>query len=281
MRWYRALLRLYPQSFRAEYGDEMAAIFADARRTVAGWRPVAGALVRSRSRCRRERTGGPRRPAPAGPAGRHALAAASARVRHRRRPHRGAGHRRHHRDLRRCRPRADSAAAIPGARSPGEAVPGPDVPRLPEDGGRAAELPRLEAHQPLVRTAGGLHRAVRNARRDRRPGAPEWRRRDRGSLRHAGCAGGAGARADDGGRSRRRRAGARHQPSVVDDAVRRRVDGHRTIGSSRRHPARHRRRDAGALQLSIDGRPRTGRRCASLRVSSRIAPTGGSTASAA
>ena len=34
MRWYRALLRLYPQSFRAEYGDEMAAIFAERRRDV-------------------------------------------------------------------------------------------------------------------------------------------------------------------------------------------------------------------------------------------------------
>jgi hypothetical protein len=28
MSWYRALLRLYPLSFRAEYGGEMAAIFA-------------------------------------------------------------------------------------------------------------------------------------------------------------------------------------------------------------------------------------------------------------
>ena len=37
MRWYRALLRLYPQSFRAEYGDEMTAIFADRRRAVSGW----------------------------------------------------------------------------------------------------------------------------------------------------------------------------------------------------------------------------------------------------
>ena len=37
MRWYRALLRLYPQSFRAEYGDEMTAIFADRRRAARGW----------------------------------------------------------------------------------------------------------------------------------------------------------------------------------------------------------------------------------------------------
>ncbi|HVS13773.1 MAG TPA: ABC transporter permease [Thermoanaerobaculia bacterium] len=40
MRWYRALLRLYPASFRHEYGDEMTAIFR-ARRRVAG-----GALAR-------------------------------------------------------------------------------------------------------------------------------------------------------------------------------------------------------------------------------------------
>ena len=32
MRAYRRLLHLYPASFRLEYGDEMAAIFADSRR---------------------------------------------------------------------------------------------------------------------------------------------------------------------------------------------------------------------------------------------------------
>jgi predicted permease len=36
MRVYRALLRLYPGSFRAEYGDEMAAIFAARRREARG-----------------------------------------------------------------------------------------------------------------------------------------------------------------------------------------------------------------------------------------------------
>ena len=36
MRVYRALLRLYPSSFRAEYGDELAAIFADRRRRASG-----------------------------------------------------------------------------------------------------------------------------------------------------------------------------------------------------------------------------------------------------
>jgi predicted permease len=39
MRWYHALLRFYPQSFRAEYGDEMAAIFSERLRTAEGWRP--------------------------------------------------------------------------------------------------------------------------------------------------------------------------------------------------------------------------------------------------
>ena len=32
MRLYRALLRLYPASFRAEYGAEMCAVFARERR---------------------------------------------------------------------------------------------------------------------------------------------------------------------------------------------------------------------------------------------------------
>ena len=36
MRLYRALLHLYPASFRAEYGDEMAAIFAERRRDAGG-----------------------------------------------------------------------------------------------------------------------------------------------------------------------------------------------------------------------------------------------------
>ena len=36
MRFYRALLRLYPASFRAEYGEEMCAIFADRRRKASG-----------------------------------------------------------------------------------------------------------------------------------------------------------------------------------------------------------------------------------------------------
>ena len=33
---YRALLHLYPSSFRAEYGREMCAIFAEKRRDVSG-----------------------------------------------------------------------------------------------------------------------------------------------------------------------------------------------------------------------------------------------------
>ncbi|MBA3345306.1 MAG: hypothetical protein H0T44_08395 [Gemmatimonadales bacterium] len=36
MRLYRALLRLYPASFRAEYGGEMCAVFAERRRNASG-----------------------------------------------------------------------------------------------------------------------------------------------------------------------------------------------------------------------------------------------------
>ena len=36
MALYRALLRLYPASFRAEYGDEMCAVFARSRRDATG-----------------------------------------------------------------------------------------------------------------------------------------------------------------------------------------------------------------------------------------------------
>jgi len=38
MRAYRALLRLLPASFRAEYGGEMCAIFAERRRDARGAR---------------------------------------------------------------------------------------------------------------------------------------------------------------------------------------------------------------------------------------------------
>ncbi|MGE0463768.1 MAG: ABC transporter permease, partial [Vicinamibacterales bacterium] len=41
MSWYRAWLRLYPLSFRAEYGDEMAAIFAERWRAARGRRERA------------------------------------------------------------------------------------------------------------------------------------------------------------------------------------------------------------------------------------------------
>jgi hypothetical protein len=37
---YRALLRLYPASFRAEYGEEMCAIFARRRRDATGLLPT-------------------------------------------------------------------------------------------------------------------------------------------------------------------------------------------------------------------------------------------------
>ena len=43
MSFYRALLRLYPASFRAEYGREMCAIFAEKRRDASG--PLAIAAL--------------------------------------------------------------------------------------------------------------------------------------------------------------------------------------------------------------------------------------------
>ena len=43
MRFYRALLHLYPTSFRNEYGEEMAAIFAQRRRDSAN--ALSGAML--------------------------------------------------------------------------------------------------------------------------------------------------------------------------------------------------------------------------------------------
>jgi predicted permease len=56
MRLYRALLRLYPASFRAEYADEMCAIFADRRRDAGGratpalWASAVADVVSNASR---------------------------------------------------------------------------------------------------------------------------------------------------------------------------------------------------------------------------------------
>ena len=120
MRAYRALLHLYPASFRAEYGAEMCAIFARARRDASGVLGRAGSL-----------DGGARRRASERSAAHvdilrqdlqlhGAHAAALARL-HRHRD-RGGGprHRRHHRGLLDHRPRARAAAAVSRARSAGE-----------------------------------------------------------------------------------------------------------------------------------------------------------------
>ncbi len=45
IRVYRSLLRLYPAAFRAEFGDEMAAVFATAVREAAAEGPTAVAAV--------------------------------------------------------------------------------------------------------------------------------------------------------------------------------------------------------------------------------------------
>ena len=45
MNFYRLLLHLYPSSFRAEYGDEMSAIFALELRRASGLRGKMRALA--------------------------------------------------------------------------------------------------------------------------------------------------------------------------------------------------------------------------------------------
>ncbi len=42
MTFYRLLLHLYPSSYRAEYGDEMSAIFAQERRRTGGLAATCG-----------------------------------------------------------------------------------------------------------------------------------------------------------------------------------------------------------------------------------------------
>jgi len=50
--FYRLLLRLYPASFRSEYGAEMLAIFAATTAAAGGWMSRLGVALRAAGRAR-------------------------------------------------------------------------------------------------------------------------------------------------------------------------------------------------------------------------------------
>ena len=173
MVFYRALLRLYPKSFRAEYGAEMLKDFNRQWRDLSSGARV-GLLVRVFADTTANalgvhldilETGRPLRAAFARSyAGLHRHGDCCRRPRHRRDD-------RHVFDRRSC---DSAAAAVCRFRPPGQAHRKPHGARLPADRAVTAKLPRLEADADVVRE----HRSVQ-----RRLQEPGGERRTRAALR--------------------------------------------------------------------------------------------------
>ena len=190
MRLYRALLTLYPKSFRAEYGGEMAAVFDLRRRAASGWAErmrvwlaEAGDVLAGAAR-------GTRGPRPPGSALHDTRAVASAGLCGHRDPGHRARCRRQHRRLLRRGLRAGPSPAVSRLRPAGQAVGGGAG--LWAAGAVAAELPRLEGVELGLRRHGRLpsHRKQPGGRRRARPA--RGRRRHGRHPRHAPGAGRAG-----------------------------------------------------------------------------------------
>ena len=168
MRLYRLLMRLYPAAFRAEYGSELIAAFAARRRDASSlfarlmlWFDVLPDLivtaalshwdilrqdVRLAARSLRSAPGFTVTTILVAAIGIGANTAVFSVTDH---------------VLVRPLP-------FPDAERAGAGVGGPDVPRLPAGRSVARELARLEAPEPIVRDAGGLHRRVDEPDRLRR-----------------------------------------------------------------------------------------------------------------
>ena len=154
---YRALLYLYPKSFRAEYGDEMTAVFARELRSASGGgavlflaRTFFDTLVNA-ARVHGDITKQDLKYAL------RSLGRTPGFTDHRdsrRRPR----HRRHHGDVHDCRSRAAAAAAVCRSRSAGQALGDTGLARLFPPRALTAELSRLEAAGQVVRRRRGLRR---------------------------------------------------------------------------------------------------------------------------
>ena len=251
MLFYRALLRLYPKSFRAEYGAEMMKDFdrewRDASRGGEGRAPHPRRCRHTDQR--RERA---RRDHEAGSALRHSIPAAHAGIHADRNCRGGTGDRRHHRDLLRRRSRAAAAAAVPRARPRRPALGRSLIARVSAHGTIAAELPRLAAHGHGVRAARTLHRWLGEPGGPRRAGTGQRRVRRRRSISDPAAAG--GARSSTYGircQRRRRRTPDRDQRSNLANALwcqsRRPGPDH----LARRSRVCDRRRDAAGFLFSL------------------------------
>ena len=156
MRLYRALLLAYPASFRAEYGEEMSAIFRRRRLDARGPVAIAGVVAEYR-----------RRSTLANAAAVHWDILRQDLQIHRAnadpQPRFRAYHRDPRRDWRRGEHRrvlghgfrAGAAAAVPGQR-PSRARLATRPRRLRTDGVLAGQLPRLAPDEQLVRAAGAF-----------------------------------------------------------------------------------------------------------------------------
>ena len=246
MRFYRALLHLYPAGFRAEYarghGRDLRRAAPAHARPRGGRRPLRRRHLGRRAECHARA----RRPPAAGSAlCRPNVAARQGLRRHGGRHHR-TRRRRHHRRLLDHRPRAHPPVAVRRRRAPRESLG--EGAAIRENGALARELPRLESAEHLVRGHGrvlgqagkprGLSRAA--ARRDdarRSESLPAARRdpRTRAAVR-------------PGRRPRRRGGNTPGQPRALAVRVRR-GSGRPWQGrpARRRELHRHRRDAAGLL----------------------------------
>src|ERR1035437_854491 len=151
---YRALLHLYPKSFRGEYEGEMCAVFSQRLRDASGFELIALWIetlidVLLNAACVHLRYSG------AGPALFRAHAAAIAGLRADRGGDRRPGDRRDHRRLFDYRSRAPAPPAVSRRRPPGDGV-GEGVALL-ANGIVAGELSRLEGAEQVIRGVRRVH----------------------------------------------------------------------------------------------------------------------------
>ncbi len=174
MRAYRLLLRLFPKSFRHEYGGRDVGHLRQAPKRCR--RPVGRhpALARDHRRDRARCVWRARRPAAPGRRLCHTDPASCQGVCRHQHPRDGAGRWRHDRGLLGRRPRPGAPAAISRVGSPGQALAGRLAPGILAPRAFASQVPRLEADGDWVLDDGGLHigldepdrgRAARAARR--------------------------------------------------------------------------------------------------------------------
>ena len=177
MRLYRALLHLYPASFRAEYGPDLCDLFGRRLQEVAGpSRAVVWAARDCRHRAERRAIAlGPSHPRFAVCAPQHGQGEGVCSHGH---PRGGPRNRRDHRGLFDYRSRPRTAPALPRVRSARASLAGPGLPRLPANGAVAEQLRRLEAAGHVVRWHVVVLDVVCQSRQRGRPGAVDWCQRD-------------------------------------------------------------------------------------------------------